>query len=146
MGAGGPEIDAPGGDARRSRTACASSRSRRARAPSACRRAADALLLITGRAPESLSSKLPEYLASGRPVFAVTSTQSAAHALVTEAGGGRCVVARRTPGARRSRPSSPTRARAACRPPTATVVRRFDGRELTGLLAALLDDLTADRG
>ena len=65
-------------------------------------RAADALLLITGRAPESLSSKLLEYLASERPVFAVTSPQSAARALIDRGPRRTLRVARRTsgPGAR----------------------------------------------
>ncbi|MGZ4200343.1 MAG: glycosyltransferase, partial [Thermoleophilia bacterium] len=51
-------------------------------------RAAGALLLITGDAPESLSSKIFEYLQSGRPVFAMTPATSAAARLLDEAGGG----------------------------------------------------------
>ncbi len=51
-------------------------------------RAADALLLITRRRPESMSSKVFEYLQSGRPVFAVTAPPSAAGKLLAEVGGG----------------------------------------------------------
>ncbi|MCX6374007.1 MAG: glycosyltransferase [Actinobacteria bacterium] len=50
-------------------------------------RAADALLLITGRRPESMSSKVFEYLHSGRPLFAVTAPHSAASKLLAEVGG-----------------------------------------------------------
>ena len=51
-------------------------------------RAADALLLMTGRRAESMSSKVFEYLDSGRPVFAITAPHSAASALLAEVGGG----------------------------------------------------------
>lgn len=144
LGAGGPEIAARAaalGVAGRVRFEPFAPRSRAL----GLQRAAGALLLITGRAPESLSSKLPEYLASGRPVFAMTSTQSAANALVTEAGAGRCIA-----------PGEPLRPALAAfvadaragRLPGADpeVVRRFDGRALTSQLAGLLDDLVAGRG
>jgi len=144
LGAGGPEITARAdalGVADRVRFEPFAPRSRAL----GLQRAAGALLLITGRAPESLSSKLPEYLASGRPVFAMTSAQSAANALVTEARAGRCVAP--------DEPLGPALAAfvddaRAGRLPAAdpAVVRRFDGRALTGLLAELLDDLTAGRG
>lgn len=144
LGAGGPELAARAatlGVAARVRFEPFASRSRAL----GLQRAADALLLITGRAPESLSSKLPEYLACGRPVFAMTSTQSAAHALVTEARAGRCVAPDERLG-----PALATfvaDAREGRLPATdRDVVRRFDGRELTGLLAALLDGLTASHG
>jgi glycosyltransferase involved in cell wall biosynthesis len=49
--------------------------------------AADALLLMTGRRAESMSSKVFEYLHSGRPVFAITAAHSAASKLLAEVGG-----------------------------------------------------------
>jgi glycosyltransferase involved in cell wall biosynthesis len=55
-------------------------------------RAADALLLVNGRRPESMSSKVFEYLAAGRPVFAISPSGSAARGLFTEVGGGTCVL------------------------------------------------------
>ena len=55
-------------------------------------RAADALLLINGRGPESLSSKVFEYLQSGRPVFAISPDRCAARDLFDEVGGGTCVA------------------------------------------------------
>jgi glycosyltransferase involved in cell wall biosynthesis len=51
-------------------------------------KAADALLLMTGRRAESMSSKVFEYLHSGRPVFAITAPHSAASKLLAEVGGG----------------------------------------------------------
>jgi glycosyltransferase involved in cell wall biosynthesis len=50
--------------------------------------AADALLLMTGRRAESMSSKVFEYLHAGRPVFAITAPHSAASKLLAEVGGG----------------------------------------------------------
>jgi len=50
--------------------------------------AADALLLMTGRRAESMSSKVFEYLNSGRPVFAITAPHSSASKLLAEVGGG----------------------------------------------------------
>lgn len=55
-------------------------------------RAADALLLVNGRRPESMSSKVFEYLQAGRPVFAISPAGSAARALFDEVGGGTCVL------------------------------------------------------
>lgn len=55
-------------------------------------RAADALLLVNGRRPESMSSKVFEYLDAGRPVFAISPAGSAARGLFTEVGGGTCVL------------------------------------------------------
>jgi glycosyltransferase involved in cell wall biosynthesis len=108
-------------------------------------RAAHALLLITGRAPESLSSKLFEYLVAGAPVFAVTPPESVAAALIAEAAAGRCVAP--------DEPCGPALAafvadaRAGRLPaPDPEVVRRFDGRTLTRRLADLLDGLTVHRG
>jgi glycosyltransferase involved in cell wall biosynthesis len=49
--------------------------------------AADGLLLITTLGPESVSSKTFEYLAAGKPIFAVTPPTTAAHRLLHEVGG-----------------------------------------------------------
>ncbi len=55
-------------------------------------RAADGLLLVNGRKPEAMSSKVFEYLQAGRPVFAISPAGSAARALFAEVGGGTCVL------------------------------------------------------
>lgn len=55
-------------------------------------RAAGALLLINGRRPESMSSKVFEYLQAGRPIFAVSPAGSAARSLFDEVGGAACVL------------------------------------------------------
>ena len=55
-------------------------------------RAADALLLVNGRRPESMSSKVFEYLQAGRPIFAISPAGSAARGLFAEVGGGTCVL------------------------------------------------------
>jgi glycosyltransferase involved in cell wall biosynthesis len=55
-------------------------------------RAADALLLVNGRRPESMSSKVFEYLQAGRPVFGISPAGSAARTLFDEVGGGTCVL------------------------------------------------------
>ncbi len=75
----------------------------------------------------------------------MTSTQSAANALVTEAGAGRCVAPDEPLGPALAAFVADARAG---RLPAADpeVVRRFDGRTLTSLLAGLLDDLVAGRG
>ncbi len=106
-------------------------------------RAADALLLITGRAPESLSSKLFEYLVAGAPVFAVTPPDSVAAALIAEAAAGRCVSPDEPLGPALAAFVADARA-GRLPPPDGDVARRFDGRVLTRQLADLLDSL-ADR-
>ena len=55
-------------------------------------RAADALLLVNGRRPESMSSKVFEYLQAGRPIFAISPDGSAARGLFAEVGGATCVL------------------------------------------------------
>jgi glycosyltransferase involved in cell wall biosynthesis len=55
-------------------------------------RAADGLLLVNGRRPESLSSKIFEYLQASRPIFAISPAGSAARTLFDEVGGGVCVL------------------------------------------------------
>lgn len=104
-------------------------------------RAASALLLITGDAPESMSSKVFEYLQSGRPVFAMTPPTSAAARLLDEVGGG-------------ERPASGgplatdlaafvDRVRAgALRAADPAVLERYDARALTARLAQILDRLS----
>ena len=107
-------------------------------------RAAGALLLIPGAAKESLSSKIYEYLQSGRPIFALTADGTAAADLLEEAGG-----------SYRPAPDRPLaeslaefvqRARAGEIPPAdPAVVERYDGRTLTARLAGLLDTLLDGR-
>lgn len=107
-------------------------------------RAADGLLLVSGSAAESLSSKIFEYLDSGRPTFAMSPDGTMAAALLDEAGGGY-----------RPAPDRPladglrefvARVRAGEIPPAdRTVVDRYDGRVLTGRFAAVLDEMVATR-
>lgn len=56
-------------------------------------RAASALLLVNGRRPEAMSSKVFEYLQAGRPIFAISPAGSAARALFAATGGATCVTA-----------------------------------------------------
>ncbi len=103
-------------------------------------RAADALLLVNGRRPESMSSKVFEYLQAGRPVFAISPAGSAARALFDEVGGGTCVL-----------PDDPMAAPlaafvAAVRGGSAPVadpsaLERYELGHLTSKLATLLDGL-----
>ena len=50
--------------------------------------AADALLLMTGQRPETTTSKIFEYLHSGRPVLSITAPHSEAGKLLAKIGGG----------------------------------------------------------
>jgi hypothetical protein len=103
-------------------------------------RAASALLLVNGRRPESMSSKVFEYLQAGRPVFAISPAGSAARALFDEVGGGTCVL-----------PDAPMAAAlkdfvAAVRAGAAPVAEpealgRYELGRLTAELAGLLDAL-----
>ena len=105
-------------------------------------RAADALLLVNGRRPESMSSKVFEYLQAGRPIFAISPAGSAARGLFEETGGGTCVL-----------PDEPMAAPladfvAAVREGRAPVadpaaLGRYELGHLTAELAAILDDLAA---
>ena len=102
--------------------------------------AASGLVLITGAAKESLSSKIFEYLQSGRPIFALTPDHTAAAALLEEAGGGY----RPAPGQPLAEAMTEFVARARAgqfAPADPAVVDRYDGRELTKQLAALLDGI-----
>ncbi|HEX5642044.1 MAG TPA: glycosyltransferase [Thermoleophilia bacterium] len=106
-------------------------------------RAADALLLVNGRRPESMSSKVFEYLQAGRPVFAISPAGSAARALFAEVGGGTCVL-----------PDDPMREPlaafvAAARGGAAPLadpgaLERYELGHLTAELAAILGDLATD--
>lgn len=105
-----------------------------------CQRAADALLLVNGRRPESMSSKVFEYLQAAKPVFAISPTGSAARALFAEVGGGTCV-----------RPDDPMAeplatfvadVRAGLAPVAdQTALRRYELGRLTSELATILDGL-----
>jgi glycosyltransferase involved in cell wall biosynthesis len=101
-------------------------------------RAADGLVLITGNAPEALSSKVFEYLVAGRPIFAFVPQGSAAHQLLTETGGAVCAPQDEPPDEYLRRFVEQARS-GAIAPPDAAAVARFDGRKLTGRLAAYLD-------
>lgn len=103
-------------------------------------RAADALLLVNGRRPESMSSKVFEYLQTGQPVFAISPAGSAARALFAEVGGGACVL----PDDAMTEPLAAfiDAARAGSAPAVdRAALERYDLSRLTAELAALLDEL-----
>jgi glycosyltransferase involved in cell wall biosynthesis len=106
-------------------------------------RAADALLLVTGTRAESMSSKVFEYLASGRPLFAVTAPHSAASALVAEVGGAVTVPHDAELAAPLAAFVSAVRAGNA---PVADValLARYNMARVTAELAAVLDVLVRD--
>ena len=104
-------------------------------------RAADALLLVNGRRPESMSSKVFEYLQAGRPIFAISPDGSAARGLFAEVGGATCVL----PDDGMAEPLATFVA--AVRADEAPVagagsLERFDFSHLTHELAGILDGLT----
>jgi hypothetical protein len=103
-------------------------------------RAADALLLVNGRRPESMSSKVFEYLQAGRPIFAISPAGSAARALFAEVGGGTCVL----PDERMAEPLAAfvAAARAGEAPVAASdTLGRYELGHLTHELAGILDGL-----
>ena len=103
-------------------------------------RAADGLLLVNGRRPESMSSKVFEYLQAGRPVFAISPAGSAARALFAEVGGGTCVL----PDDQMAGPLAAfVRAARDGSAPLAdpAALERYELGRLTAELAALLDGL-----
>ena len=104
-------------------------------------RAASALLLVTGDAPESLSSKIFEYLQSGRPVFAMTPPTSAAARLLDEIGGGERPAAGGPLAADLATFVARVRA-GAVRAADPALLDRYDARSLTARLARTLDDLS----
>ena len=103
-------------------------------------RTADALLLVNGRRPESMSSKVFEYLQAGRPVFAISPAGSAARALFAEVGGGTCVL----PDDSMRKPlaafvAAVRKGAAPVADPAA--LERYELGRLTAELAAILDEL-----
>jgi glycosyltransferase involved in cell wall biosynthesis len=103
-------------------------------------RAAGALLLLPGVAPESLTSKIFEYLVADRPIVALTSPESAAASLLAETGGGWSIMPDETLAVRLAEFVRAARS-GSIAPPAQDVVARFDGRGLTGELAVLLDEM-----
>ncbi len=103
-------------------------------------RAADGLLLVNGRRPESMSSKVFEYLQAGRPIFAISPTGSAARTLFEQLGGAVCVLPDEPMAAPLAGFVDDVRGSAA---PTAdlTALERYELGPLTAELAALLDGL-----
>ena len=105
-----------------------------------CQRTADAVLLVNGRRPESMSSKVFEYLVSGRPIFAISPQQSAARELFADTGGATCVLPddeMKTPLADFVGGVRAGTLRGAEREP----VSRYDAGTLTAELAALLEEI-----
>jgi len=103
-------------------------------------RAADALLLVNGRTPESMSSKVFEYLQTGRPVFAISPEGSAARALFAEVGGGTCVL----PDVPMAKPLAAFvgAARTGAAPVADPgALERYEFGRLTHLLAGILDEV-----
>jgi glycosyltransferase involved in cell wall biosynthesis len=105
-------------------------------------RAADAVLLITHQRPESMSSKVFEYLRSGRPVFALTGPETAAARVLREVGGAVAVGHDGDIGAALAVLVAAVRSGSA---PVAdaTVLARYDMANVTADLAAVLDRLAA---
>ena len=105
-------------------------------------RAADALLLVNGRRPESMSSKVFEYLQAGRPIFAISPAGSAARGLFAEVGGGTCVLPDEPMAEPLAAFVAAVRAGAA---PVAdpAALERYELGRLTADLAGILDGLAA---
>ena len=107
-------------------------------------RAADALLLMTGRRTESMSSKVFEYLHSGRPVFAVTAPHSAASKLLAEVGG--AVTVEHDADMREPLARFVADVRSGAGPVADTAaLARYDMAGVTAELAAVLDRLPSPR-
>jgi hypothetical protein len=95
---------------------------------------------VNGRRPESMSSKVFEYLQAGRPIFAISPAGSAARALFAEVGGGTCVL----PDDPMAEPLAAfVRAARDGSAPLAdpAALERYELGRLTAELAALLDGL-----
>jgi glycosyltransferase involved in cell wall biosynthesis len=105
-------------------------------------RAASALLLITHERPESMSSKVFEYLRSGRPVFAITGPETAAARVLGTVGG---AVTVSHDGDMRTALGGLVAAVRAGAPPVAdaAALARYDIASVTAELAAVLDRLAA---
>lgn len=108
-------------------------------------RAAGALLLLPGVAPESLTSKIFEYLVADRPIVALTSPDSAAARLLADVGGGWSLMPDETLAGRLGEFVRAARS-GSIAPPAPDKVARFDGRRLTGELAAVLDRMLGEGG
>jgi glycosyltransferase involved in cell wall biosynthesis len=108
-------------------------------------RAADALLLITQRRPESLSSKVFEYLWSGRPVFALSTPATAAGKLLTAVGG--AVIVDHDIDMREPLAGFVAAVRAGRGPVAdARALARYDMAHVTAELATILDAITSGAG
>lgn len=103
--------------------------------------AAGALLLINPPGPDGTSSKLFEYLHSGRPIFAMTSEDSCAAAILAESGGGVVPGATRSLAGELAQFLGRARSGQVAAPDLATL-GRYDARTLTAQLAGLLDAMT----
>jgi glycosyltransferase involved in cell wall biosynthesis len=105
-------------------------------------RAASALLLVTHERPESMSSKVFEYLRSGRPVFAITGPETAAARVLRTVGG---AVTVSHDGDMRTALGDLVAAVRAGTPPVAdaAALARYDIASVTAELAAVLDRLAA---
>jgi hypothetical protein len=104
-------------------------------------RAADALLLVNGRRRESMSSKVYEYLAGRRPVFAISPADSAARSLFAEVGGAQCVLPDDDMAAPLAAFVAAVRAGMIAAADEVGLAR-FDAGALTEQLASLLDGIT----
>jgi glycosyltransferase involved in cell wall biosynthesis len=105
-------------------------------------RAAGALLLVNGRQPESMSSKVFEYLASERPIFAVSPPGSAARGLFAVVGGARCVLPDDEMTAALTDFVDAARA-GTLQAADQSLVSRYDAGALTAQLAGLLEEITS---
>jgi glycosyltransferase involved in cell wall biosynthesis len=107
-------------------------------------RAADALVLVNGRASMVASSKVYEYLQAEKPVFSICPERSAAWDLLAEVGGGTCVSSDED----MARPLSRfiTAVREGRAPQVDPVLlERYEVHRVTAQLAVILDGL-ADEG
>jgi len=105
-------------------------------------RAASALLLITHERPESMSSKVFEYLRSGRPVFAVTGPGTAAARVLETVGG--AVTVSHDGDMRTALADLVAAVRTGAAPVAdAAALARYDMANVTAELAAVLDRLAA---
>jgi hypothetical protein len=108
-------------------------------------RAADAVLLVTQQRPESMSSKVFEYLSSGRPLFAVSEPHTAAGKLLAEVGG--AVLVSHAASMREPLADFVAAVREGRGPAIdAAALARYDARNLTAELTGLLDSLSPPGG
>ena len=130
-----------GGDAWAWASACAWSRYAPHALALGYQRAADALLLVNGRRPESMSSKVYRVPAGRRPVFAISPADSAARSLFAEVGGAQCVLPDDDMAAPLAAFVAAVRAGMIAAADEAGLAR-FDAGALTEQLASLLDGIT----